>query len=80
MTIYCGGINPNGSGRFRTKADNPVLQTCYFNVQDDEELFNVFISKRINNDNTEDKFLLKIECVKTEANNKTFDAKLELEN
>ena len=80
LTIYCSGINPNGPGRFRTKADNPVSQTCYFNVQDDEELFNVFISKRINNDSTEDKVLLKIEYVKTEANNEPFDAKLELEN
>ena len=34
----------------------------------------------MNNDSTEDKALLKIECVKTEANNETFDAKLELEN
>ena len=29
LTIDCSGFNSKGPGRFRTKADNPVSQTCY---------------------------------------------------
>ena len=49
LIIGCTGINPNGPRIFRTEVDKPVPQTCYFDVQDDEQLFNVFISKRRNN-------------------------------
>ena len=77
------GINPNGPGRFRKKQDNLVQQTCYFNVKNTNQLFNVFISKRAkNNEISEDNIHFQIERVtsRTKSNNKTFDAKLKLES
>ena len=47
LTIDCSGFNPNGPGRFRTDASNPLTQTCFFNKADQDSLFNIFISKRI---------------------------------
>ena len=34
LTIDCSGFNPNGPGRFRTDASNPLTQTCFFNKAD----------------------------------------------
>ena len=34
--------------RFRTEADRPNFQTCYFNVANDEQVYNECVSKRIN--------------------------------
>ena len=31
LTIECGYINKNGPGRYRSLADNPEKQVCYFN-------------------------------------------------
>ena len=31
LTIDCGGLNKNGPGRYRTQADDPEKQVCYFN-------------------------------------------------
>ena len=47
LMIDCSGFNPNGPGRFRTEASNPLTQTCFFNKADQDSLFNIFISKRI---------------------------------
>ena len=40
LTLDCSGINRDGSARFRTKADNPDFQTCYFNVLNDKQSYN----------------------------------------
>ena len=48
-TIDCRGINPNSPGKFRTKADNPEEQHCYFNIKTNEKLHNTFIGKTIRN-------------------------------
>ena len=58
LTIDCSGFNPNGPGRFRTNADNPISKTCYFNVSDDDQMFNVFLSTRINSDEAKEIFFL----------------------
>ena len=50
LTLDCSNINTDGPGRFRTKADNPETQFCYFNTTNDEQVFNQFISKRINSE------------------------------
>ena len=50
LIIDCSGFNPNGPGRFRTNADNPVSQTCYFNVMNDNQMLNVFLSTHINSE------------------------------
>ena len=31
FTIDCSGGNKNGPGRYRTQADDPEKQICYFN-------------------------------------------------
>ena len=60
LTIDCTGFNPNGPGRFRTDAANPLTQTCFFNKADHDSLFNVFVSKRIKNDASPDKILFEV--------------------
>ena len=73
-------FNPNGPGRFKTKAENPDSQTCYFNVSDDEHMCNVFVSKCINEDNKDKNIYFEIEGVKSQTDNEIFDAELKLEN
>ena len=41
LTLVCRGINRNGLDRFRTEAFNLDQQTYYFNVQNNDQLFNV---------------------------------------
>ena len=77
LTIDCTGFNPNGPGRFRTDAANPETQTCFFNKADEDTLFNV---KRIKKDTDPNKILFEIEGLKTQADNETYSASLELEN
>ena len=48
LTSDCSGVNKNGPGRYRTQADNPDKQVCYFNKPHDDEFDNAFISDRIN--------------------------------
>ena len=79
LTIDCSGFNPNGPGRFRTDASNPLTQTCFFNKADQDSLFNIFISKRIKGKST-DKILFEIEGLKTSADNEPYSPALELEN
>ena len=60
LTLDCSNKNKDGSGRFRTKADNPETQFCYFNSSNDEQVFNQFISKRINSENNLKEHLFEI--------------------
>ena len=53
LTLDCSNKNKDGPGRFRTKADNPDSQFCYFNSINDEQVFNQFVSKRINSETDE---------------------------
>ena len=61
LTIDSSGVNKDGPGRFRTKADNPEFQVCYFNSKNDEQVYNEFISQKINNDENENDFYFKID-------------------
>ena len=47
LALDCTGFNPNGQGRFRTGAEDPNSQTCFFSKADEDHMFNVFVSKRI---------------------------------
>ena len=78
LSIACSGNNINGPGRFRTKAHNPEEQIYYFNNQNDDQLFNVFVSKRVNEINSTDGIYFQIERVRSKTNSETFDAKVEL--
>ena len=51
LPIDCTNVNRNGPGRYRTKADNPEKQVCYFNETRSDQVYNIFISKRIKGGN-----------------------------
>ena len=53
LTIDCSGINKNGPDKFRTEANNPDKQVCYFDGQNNNQMFNVFKSSKINQQETE---------------------------
>ena len=60
LTLDCSNKNKDGPGRFRTEADNPVSQFCYFNLHNDEQVYNQFVSKRINSVNENNSHHFKI--------------------
>ena len=77
LTINCSGVNKNGSGRYRTQADNPDKQVCYFNKTRDDEFCNVFKTERINSGSFDKGIYFQITRVRD--NNETFDAEKTLE-
>lgn len=80
LAIDYSGMNTNKPGRFRTEADNLVQQTYYFNVQNDDMMFNAFINNRVNNENLSGEIYFEIGKVKSKTNKQNFTAKLELKN
>ena len=60
LTLDCSNKNKDGPGRFRTEADNPDTQLCYFNSHNDEQVYNQFVSKRINSETENDSHYFKI--------------------
>ena len=77
LTIDWSGVNKNGPGRYRTQADNPDKQVCYFNKTRDDEFYNVFISERINSGSFDKGIYFQITRVRD--NNERFDAGKTLE-
>ena len=63
LTNDCRNVNKNRPGRYRTSACNPDQQVCHFNQPHDDELCNVFISKRIKTENFEEGIYFKIDRV-----------------
>ena len=81
LTLDCLNINRDGPGRFRTEADNPDFQACYFNSANDEQVYNEFISQWIKTSASNKSFQLKIVGLKSMTNSYlTFDASEELRN
>ena len=64
--------NGNGPDRYRTQADDPEKQVCYFNKPYDDELYNVFISNRIKAKNFRYGICFKIDRV--QGKDEIFDA------
>ena len=60
LTLDCSNVNKDGPSRYRTNADNPETQFCYFNATNDEQVFNQFISKRINSGKNVNEHLFEI--------------------
>ena len=46
LTIASSGVNKDGPGRFRTKAENPEFQVCYFNSKNDKQVYYEFIRNK----------------------------------
>ena len=80
LTIDCGYINKNGPGRYRSSADNPEKQVCYFNKPNDDVFYNTFISERIKGDKYDEGIYFKIEKVRGKTDKENFDAKRTLED
>ena len=80
LTIDCGYINKNGPGRYRSSAENPEKQVCYFNKPNDDVFYNTFISERIKGENFDDGIYFKIEKVRGKTDKENFDAKRTLED
>ena len=80
LTIDCGYINKNGPGRYRSLADNPEKQVCYFNKSNDNVFYNTFISERIKVEKFDDGIYFKIEKVRGKTDKENFDAKRTLED
>ena len=79
LTIDCSSINQNRPGRYRTKADNPVEQVSYFNEARNDQLYNIFISKRIKSGNFETAIYFQIDRVQSKTDKETFSANKTLE-
>ena len=75
LTIDCSRTNKNGPGRYRTKADNPEQQVCYFNEPQNDQSYNVFISERIKSGNFEKGIYFRIDGVKSKTDSEAFSAK-----
>ena len=60
LTLDCSNKIKDGPGRFKTEADNPVSQFCYFNLHNDDQIYNQFVSKRINSENENNSHHFKI--------------------
>ena len=80
LTIDCGYINQNGPGRFRTQAENPEKQVCYFAKPNKDKFYNTFISRQIKGDDFENKIYFQIEKLRSKDGVQTFSAKKTLEN
>ena len=75
LTLDCSNRNRDGPGRFRSEADNPDNQFCYFNSPNDEQVYNEFVSRRIKNSEAENNFHFEIIEVKSKSNkNVSFNA------
>ena len=67
LTIDYSGINKDGPGRFRTGADKPDFQNCYFNLANEEQV-SKFVSKQINESESNDRIHFKIIHLKSKTN------------
>ena len=73
LTLDCSNKNKDGSGRFRTEADNPDKQFCYFNSQNDEQVYKQFVSERINSETEKNSHYFKIVEVVSKSDKKVFN-------
>ena len=80
LTIDCSYVNQNGPGRFRTQAENPEKQVCFFAKPADDKFYNTFSSRRIKGEEYENKIYFQIERIRSTDGSQTFSAKKTLEN
>ena len=77
--IDCSGVNDNESGRFTQEANNLDKLVCYFNGQNNVQMFNVFTSTRLNKQETEKSIYFQIDRVRSKRNKDTFKANKSLQ-
>ena len=80
LTLDCSNTNRDGPSRFRSEADNPDKQVCYFNTPTDEQVYNEFIARRIKSKELKDEIQFEITDVKSKSNkNVVFDISCKIE-
>ena len=80
LTLDCSNTNRDGPSRFRSDADNPDKQVCYFNTPTDEQVYNEFVARRIKNKELKDEIQFEITDVKSKSNkNVVFDISSKIE-
>ena len=80
LTLDCSNTNRDGPSRFRSDADNPDKQVCYFNTPTDEQVYNEFIARRIKSKELKDEIQFEITDVKSKSNeNVVFDVSNKIE-
>ena len=72
LTLDCSNTNRDGPSRFRSEADNPDKQVCYFNAIGDEQVYNEFIAKRIKSKKLQNEIQFEITDVKSKSNKSVF--------
>ena len=68
LTLDCSNTNRDGPSRFRSDADNPDKQVCYFNTPTDEQVYNEFIARRIKLKELKNEIHFEITDVKSKTN------------
>ena len=68
LTLDCSNTNRDGPSRFRSDADNPDKQVCYFNSPTDEQVYNEFIARRIKSKELQNEIQFEITDVKSKTN------------
>ena len=80
LTIDCSNTNRDGPSRFRSNADNPDKQVCYFNTPTDEQVYNEFIARRIKSKELKKEIQFEITDVKSKSKkNVVFDVSSKIE-
>ena len=80
LTLDCSNTNRDGPSRFRSDADNPDKQVCYFNSPADEQVYNEFIARRIKSKESQNEIQFEITDVKSKTNkNVVFDVSSTIE-
>ena len=80
LTLDCSNTNRDGPSRFRSNADNPDKQVCYYNSPTDEQVYNEFIARRIKSKELQNEIQFEITDVKSKTNkNVVFDVSSKIE-
>ena len=80
LAIDCGYLNKNCPGHYRSSADNPDRQVCFFNKPGDNVFYNTFISERIKEGEYSEGIYFKIEKVRGNNDKEKLYAKRILED
>ena len=79
LTLDCPGMNKDSPATFRTEVDRPDFQTCYFNVTNNEQILNEFVSKQRSESESNDRIHFRIIHLKSKTNREeNFNATEEL--
>ena len=80
LTLDCSNTNRDDPSRFRSDADNPDKQVCYFNTPTDEQVYNEFLARRIKSKELKDEIQFEITDVKSKTKkNVVFDISNKIE-